>query len=73
MPLQEEGDATLEFDIYLDASSVEIFVNKGERAMTAQVFPTTPYTHFTVSNKESDPVAIEKLKIYSIDGIWEVP
>ena len=31
-------------EVYLDASSVEVFVNGGQRVMTELVFPNSPYT-----------------------------
>ena len=36
-------------DIYIDRSSIEIFANGGELVMTELVFPTAPYTDYTVS------------------------
>ncbi|PQB05236.1 glycoside hydrolase family 32 protein [Aureitalea marina] len=38
-------------ELYLDASSVELFVNQGQRVMTELVFPTTPYTKLEVEGQ----------------------
>jgi fructan beta-fructosidase len=73
MPIHHSEGEILEFDIYIDASSVEIFVNKGEHAMTAQVFPTQPYSAFGISNLSTTPLNLEALKVYSVAGIWNEP
>jgi fructan beta-fructosidase len=41
--------STLKFDIFYDNASVEVFMNEGELAMSAQVFPTQAYDRITVS------------------------
>ncbi len=35
-----------EVELYVDASSVEIFINKGERVMTARMFNQSNYRNF---------------------------
>jgi fructan beta-fructosidase len=40
--------------IYVDQSSVEVFVNNGERVMTEIVFPRTPYNRVTLEKKSAD-------------------
>jgi fructan beta-fructosidase len=37
--------------LYLDLSSVEIFINEGERVMTEIVFPNTPYNYVTLEKE----------------------
>jgi len=39
-------------DFYIDKSSIEIFINRGELAMTNQVFPTKAFTSFKVHSEE---------------------
>jgi fructan beta-fructosidase len=37
--------------LYLDLSSVEVFINDGERVMTEIVFPNTPYNYVTLEKE----------------------
>jgi beta-fructofuranosidase len=41
----------VELDIYLDQSSVEVFVNGGEETFTARVFPSREGRFFGVFSK----------------------
>ena len=50
--------------IYLDLSSVEIFVNDGEMVMTELVFPTEPYSRLKLTGFEN-PGSMHYLK-----SIW---
>jgi fructan beta-fructosidase len=54
----------LSFDIVLDASSIEIFINEGKYVMTNQIFPNENFTHFEISPKEN--VKVDDFKIQSI-------
>ena len=40
--------------IFVDAASLEIFVNGGERVMTELVFPSSPYRRIDVTGNESN-------------------
>ncbi|HEX5169028.1 MAG TPA: glycoside hydrolase family 32 protein [Cyclobacteriaceae bacterium] len=51
-------------DIYVDAASVEVFINGGERVLTEIVFPTAPYN--TVHLVKVDP----QFTVSSISSIW---
>ena len=35
-------------EVYLDASSVEIFINNGQRVMTELIFPSSPYSKLSL-------------------------
>ncbi|WP_224491408.1 glycoside hydrolase family 32 protein [Robertkochia flava] len=56
---------SFEVRIILDASSVEIFLNKGQYVMTEQLFPNQPYTHFFTSEKNP-----ENPEIFEISRVW---
>ncbi len=71
MPLEHLDGGALEFDIFVDASSVEIFINKGQYAMTAQVFPTAPFSEFRVTNRGSSPAEFRDIRVYSVKRVWE--
>lgn len=57
-----EGKVSLR--IFVDKSSVEVFVNDGKSTMTNLVFPEKPYTTLTVSGTGKAEVA--NLKVYEI-------
>jgi fructan beta-fructosidase len=46
--------------IYLDASSVELFVNEGELVMTSLLFPNSPWKSITFHD------GIEKGQLYTL-------
>jgi fructan beta-fructosidase len=48
------GVVPQQLTIYVDQSSVEVFVNNGERVMTEILFPRTPYTRVTLEKKNAD-------------------
>ncbi len=49
-----------EIQIFLDASSVEVFVNQGELVMTSLVFPTVPFKTIEIMD------GAEELKIFDL-------
>ena len=61
---------TLEFSIFMDTSSMELFVNKGQCGMTAQLFPYQRYTHLEIENLSTGELGISELKICPIPSIW---
>ena len=60
----------LDFSIYLDRSSIEVFVNGGQYAMTDQLFPSQPYTKLVFENLSTDDFQIEDLKINRVKSVW---
>ena len=61
--------ATLEYQIILDWSSIEIFLNGGVYSFTEQIFPNKPYTKLSIQSDEDQE--IKNLNIAKIKGIWE--
>ncbi|MEM8928273.1 MAG: glycoside hydrolase family 32 protein [Bacteroidota bacterium] len=59
----------LDFSIYLDRSSIEVFVNGGEYAMTDQLFPSQPYTQLSIENISSKELQIKDLKINVMQSV----
>lgn len=51
--------------VYLDVSSIEVFINDGEVVFTDIVFPTKPYHHIQL--EKTDP----QLRISPIESIWQ--
>ena len=56
-----------EFQIFLDASSIEFFADSGANAITAQFFPEKPYTQFSITTEDE----VKNLKITPIPSIWK--
>ncbi|NAY92105.1 glycoside hydrolase family 32 protein [Muricauda sp. JGD-17] len=70
MPLDFLPDDRYEMDIYLDWSSIEVFIAQGLLVMTDQIFPTEPYNTLIVENNDQeDPVEI--LTVKHIMSIWQ--
>jgi fructan beta-fructosidase len=60
---------TLDYQIILDWSSIEIFLNEGVYSFTEQIFPNKPYTKLSIQSDENQE--IKNLNISKIKGIWE--
>lgn len=56
----------LRMQIFIDRSSVEVFVNGGRSVMTNLVFPTEPYNALNISAGNGN-AKVKELKIYSIN------
>nr|WP_299344021.1 glycoside hydrolase family 32 protein [Allomuricauda sp.] len=69
MPIEDLGEVPYEVKIYLDWSSVEVFIDKGRYVMTQQIFPTLPYNQLIIENKDSAS-EISNLSINKMDSIW---
>jgi fructan beta-fructosidase len=61
--------ATLEYQIILDWSSIEIFLNRGLYSFAEQIFPNKPYTKLSIQSDEDQE--IKNLNISKIKSIWE--
>ncbi|MEO0572872.1 MAG: glycoside hydrolase family 32 protein [Bacteroidota bacterium] len=66
----KHGLKNLDFSIYLDRSSIEIFLNQGQYAITDQLFPTKPYTRLTFENLSTAEVLISNLRVSAVKSIW---
>lgn len=58
------GIIPIKLQVFVDASSVEIFLNDGELVMTELLFPTTPYNKVNVYGK------VDKFNVSPIKSIW---
>jgi fructan beta-fructosidase len=59
---------TIDYQIILDWSSIEIFLNGGVYSFTEQIFPKKPYTKLTIQSDENQE--IKNISIHKIKGIW---
>lgn len=55
-------------DIYVDLSSIEVFINDGELVLTELVFPTVPYGFFEVTQGKEQ---ISKATVQKMNSIWK--
>lgn len=62
---------TLELDVIVDRSSVEIFVNGGELVITELVFPERPFSNAQLDTR-AYPILING-KITALKSIWNQP
>ncbi len=60
---------TLEIDIFMDASSIEVFLNKGQYVMTDQLFPSVPYTQLEIENLSTGELHIKDLQVRPIRSV----
>ncbi|WP_049630775.1 glycoside hydrolase family 32 protein [Cellvibrio sp. pealriver] len=58
----------VDLDVVLDRSSIEIFVNGGERVFTSQIFPTAPYD--SVSLNADAEVTLQSASAFVLGSIW---
>jgi fructan beta-fructosidase len=61
------NDESLSFEIYVDASSIELLVAGGKTLMTLQVFPDQGYNQIAVDNPTNEAIRLEKERL---KGIW---
>ncbi len=70
MPIANLPDGPFEVRLFLDRSSIEVFVNKGQYVMTAQIFPNANYTDLSIKNTGIGKLSFNDFKISSVKGIW---
>ncbi len=59
----------LKLRIYMDHSSLEIFLNEGETVFTSLVFPSVPYN--LISLKSDQEIELRAGTIYELQSIWK--
>lgn len=59
-----------EFRMFLDWSSAEIFINKGQYVMTGQIFPKEFYTQLLIINTGPQPLNLKGFAISPVKRIW---
>lgn len=69
-PLPRSG-GQIQLQVFVDSSSIEIFVNGGQTVMTALLFPTRPYDSLRLSS--DSPVLLESASLHRLRSIWSDP
>jgi fructan beta-fructosidase len=69
---QVDFDATspIDFELYLDWSSMELFLNNGQYCFTNQLFPAKPYTKLSIYSTHQE---ITNFSIKAIKSCWTKP
>lgn len=62
-------EGKIRFHIFVDWSSVEVFVNNGKRVITNRIFPDPESTGISVF-AESGSATIESLQFWPLESIW---
>lgn len=62
-------DSIVKVSAYLDASSIEIFVDYGRYVFTQQIFPNAPYTHVSITGLSER--GLSELKIDTMASVWQ--
>ncbi len=70
MPVDQLPEGEYEVRALIDRSSVEVFLNKGQYVMTAQVFPNEHYQLLEIENTGAAALEITKLTVNAVSKIW---
>lgn len=70
MPIPNLPDGEYEVRILMDRSSIEIFLNKGQYAMTAQVFPNEDYNVLKIVNTMDKVLEFKEFGIGAVKRVW---
>jgi len=62
-----KDDGEIPFSIFLDASSIELFIDGGTTVFTDQIFPTQPYMSIRLDGN----VQFENVELHDVRRIWE--
>ena len=69
-PITDIPDGEIEVRVLMDWSSVEIFINNGQRVLTAQIFPNENYTYLTFKNVSAENLIINDFEVSRAESIW---
>ncbi|MEY2191895.1 glycoside hydrolase family 32 protein [Neobacillus sp. BF23-41] len=67
-PLKMENEK-INLQIFVDASSIELFANDGKVVSTSLIFPNQPYEKIVLFSNEGD-TQVSLLKLTELDSIW---
>nr|WP_298997193.1 glycoside hydrolase family 32 protein [uncultured Allomuricauda sp.] len=68
-PTDKLEDKMYDVSIFLDWSSIEVFVDGGLYAMTDQIFPTKPFNELVIENRDQEH-AIQQISVIGMESIW---
>ena len=70
MDIEGLAAGRIEFSVFLDWSSIELFVAQGQWAFTDQLFPSVPYTQLTITNKSGTALSVSDFGLSPLRSIW---
>ncbi len=70
MPVPNLPEGEFEVRIFMDWSSVELFINGGQYVMTAQLFPNEPYTDLTIANTGKTELLLRDFEVNQVKRVW---
>ena len=62
-------DHRIKLQVFIDASSIEVFANGGKQAITSLIFPKVPYNQLVLLSYGGN-TQISSLKLTELDSIW---
>ena len=71
MDMSNLPESAVEVRIFLDHSSIELFINGGQYVMTNQIFPNEFYAALTLENNSSDELKINDFSERKMERIWD--
>jgi len=71
MPIENLPNVDFEFRMILDNSSIELFINKGQYVMTAQIFPNENYHSLKIENLSREQILLNNFEIGKVGRIWK--
>lgn len=67
-PMRDHGDRQI-LQVFVDQSSIEIFINRGELVLTALVFPAVPYN--SIQLRSESEIGLTAGTVYALKSIWD--
>lgn len=69
MALRKDKDPIIEFRIFIDRSSIEVFTDDGEVVLTEIFFPSEPFTEIELFSNGGEAV-FTNFKAHGVEKIW---
>jgi len=70
MPVLDLPEGEYEVSVFIDWSSVEVFINNGQYVMTSQIFPNSSYTDLTIENLGNSELSMKAFSMNKVKNIW---
>ncbi|MBT2726144.1 glycoside hydrolase family 32 protein [Bacillus sp. ISL-75] len=69
-PLAVKQDGTINLRIFMDTTSIELFVNDGEQVITNRIFPDAASKQFNLFTK-GGMVSVNRIETWKLDSVWK--
>ncbi|MGG1398048.1 glycoside hydrolase family 32 protein [Bacillus salipaludis] len=69
-PFRIKEDGTMLLRIFMDTTSVEVFINNGEQVITNRIFPDKMSKQFKLFSKDGF-VNVAQMKTWRLNSVWE--